>query len=408
MVYVLALDDSPLMPCCNVIARLLLKENKARVVHRTPFTIKLNYVTEATYTQPLTLGIDTGSDKIGSAVVADTGNVLYTAEIKIRNDIADKMKRRSMYRRNRRGRKTRYRAPKFLNRGNSTKSGRFSTTMRSKIDAHLKEIKFVESILTVSKIIIETGSFDPHALKNPDLLLNTELYQKGTNYGFANTKAYVLDRDTYVCQNCGGKSKEQRLEVHHIVYRSDGGADSEDNLITLCKCCHDDVHKGVTKLSGGKKKGKLKHATQMNSIRKQLLLALPEAIETYGYVTKENRQMLGLDKSHINDAVVIAGKGYSVTNEITPLIKVNKSHGEYMLTEGSRSQKVMPRRKICGFRVNDKVKYKGGTYFVKGRMSTGYCTLMNISGDKQVFDKPKTVKFCNLIRLQASGTQLCL
>lgn len=52
MVYVLAPDKTPLMPCSEVVARLLLKEGKAKVVRRTPFTIKLFTVPERSYTQP--------------------------------------------------------------------------------------------------------------------------------------------------------------------------------------------------------------------------------------------------------------------------------------------------------------------------------------------------------------------
>lgn len=107
MVYVISVEGKPLMPCENVIARLLLKEKKAKVVSKLPFTIKLNYVTTM-YTQDCVLGIDTGSDKVGSAVVSD-GTVLYSAEIKVRNDISKRMQRRAMYRRSRRNRKTRYR-----------------------------------------------------------------------------------------------------------------------------------------------------------------------------------------------------------------------------------------------------------------------------------------------------------
>ena len=54
------------------------------------------------YTQPLTLGIDTGSSKIGSAVVNDKNEVVYLSQVEVRNDIADKMKQRAKYRRNRR------------------------------------------------------------------------------------------------------------------------------------------------------------------------------------------------------------------------------------------------------------------------------------------------------------------
>ena len=60
MVYVLSKDNKPLMPCTNVIARLLLKQGKAKVKRREPFTIKLIYKT-TNYTQELTLGVDTGS-----------------------------------------------------------------------------------------------------------------------------------------------------------------------------------------------------------------------------------------------------------------------------------------------------------------------------------------------------------
>nr|WP_274532083.1 RRXRR domain-containing protein [Ktedonobacter racemifer] len=66
------------MPCSAAIARLLLKEGKAKVVRRTPFTIKLSVQPERTYTQPLTLGVDTGSAVIGSAVADGTGQHLVS------------------------------------------------------------------------------------------------------------------------------------------------------------------------------------------------------------------------------------------------------------------------------------------------------------------------------------------
>ena len=54
------------MPCEHVIARLLLKEKKAKVVRREPFTMKLLYKPKTEYVQECTLGIDPGSSKIGS------------------------------------------------------------------------------------------------------------------------------------------------------------------------------------------------------------------------------------------------------------------------------------------------------------------------------------------------------
>src|SRR5437763_13712602 len=242
VVYVLGPSGVPLMPCTSVIARLLLKDGKAKVVHRTPFTIKMVSQPETTYTQPLTSGVDTGRCVIGSAVADEIGKVLYSREGEVRKDIAKTMKERAASRRNRRSRKTRYRPARWLNRKNSRKKGRFSPTMRSKIEAHLREIRFVKSLLPIQSMVLETGTFDPHALKNPAVLQNKWLYQKGINYGYANTKAYVLTRDGYTCQYCKGKSKDKRLEVHHIIFRSEQGSDEETNLLTLCKICHDALH----------------------------------------------------------------------------------------------------------------------------------------------------------------------
>jgi len=410
MVYVINFDGTPLMPCTSVIARLLLKQGKAKCIKRTPFTIKLLYQT-TNYTQYLTLGIDTGSSKIGSAVVSDNGGVLYLSEVKIRNDITDKMKQRSKYRRNRRNRKTRYRKARWANRKNSIRTVRFSPTMVSKINSHIREYNFVNSILPIKHTILETATFDAHALKNPTVLSNKWLYQKGINYGFANTKAYVLNRDNHTCQHCKGKTKDSKLEVHHITFRRNGGSDDSENLKTLCKTCHDNLHSGLVKLTGGKSKGQLKHATQMNSIRTQLLNILPFVEETFGFVTKEHRQLLNLPKEHYMDAIAIASQGkYVVFKTQEVILKKCVSQGDYQQTKGVRSEQRIPTNKIQGFRKFDKVKYLGHEYFIKGRMSTGYVILMDIEGNKIEFSNApkgmKTAKTKNLTRISSRNTWL--
>jgi 5-methylcytosine-specific restriction endonuclease McrA len=49
----------------------------------------------------------------------------------------------------------------------------------------------------------------------------------------------VLHRDGWRCQSCGTMSN---LAVHHKQFRSRSGDDSEENLITLCACCHGEMH----------------------------------------------------------------------------------------------------------------------------------------------------------------------
>lgn len=402
LVYVLNKDGKPLMPCSPRKARVLLNQSKAKVVRKLPFTIKLIYGSSG-YKQPLVLGVDTGSSKLGSSVVQNNGNVIYLSEVEVRNDISDRMKQRSKYRRNRRCRKTRYRKARFLNRKHSIKKNRFSPTMVSKINAHLKEIKFVQNILPISKIIVETASFDVHALKNPAVLKNRWLYQKGTNYGFANVKAYVLDRDNHVCQYCKGNSKDRKLSVHHIIFRENKGGNEPENLITLCKTHHYDLHHGKITLKGGKIKGSLKHASQMNSIRVQLVKLLPEAEETFGFITKENRQLLNLKKEHWMDATIIASQGSEVNfrNKFV-LFKKCIPDGDFQQSKGIRSEQKIPTGKILGFRKFDKVSYLNSEYFIKGRMSTGYAILMDFTGSK-VNLKP-IPKFIKMKRIQARKT----
>ena len=411
MVYVVSQHNEPLMPCSNVIARLLLKQGKAKVKSREPFVIKLTYET-TTYTQDLTLGVDTGSGTLGTAVSKDNGDIVYMSEVIVRNDIADKMTQRAKYRRNRRNRKTRYRKARWLNRANSIKTNRFSPTMISKFHSHVKEIEYIKSILPITQTVFETGQFDMHLMKNPSLA-NPNIrhwgYQKGTNYGFESTKAMVLNRDGHTCQCCKGKHKDNKLEVHHIVFRSQGGSDEESNLITLCHTCHSNLHSGkITLKLCGKAKGALKYATQMNSIRKQLFRIYPDAIETFGYVTKANRLRLGIDKAHHYDACVIAtqGKPFAIKSNLYKKRCVSK--GDFQQTKGIRSEQPITTDKICGFRKFDKVRYFGKDYFIKGRMSTGYVFLMDIDGKKADFSAMpkgyKTPKIANLQRLDARST----
>ena len=59
------------------------------------------------------------------------------------------------------------------------------------------------------------------------------------NRDYQELRTRVLRRDGWRCQLCGSMTN---LEAHHQQFRSHSGADSEDNLITLCTDCHSSMH----------------------------------------------------------------------------------------------------------------------------------------------------------------------
>ena len=414
LVYVLKQNGQPFMPTSRFgKVRRLLKKGKAKVVRREPFTIKLLYSPETDVVQECYCGVDTGSKHIGVAVVGND-KILYQSQTELRSDIKGKMYRRRISRCNRRNRKTRYRKSRFLNRRNSIKKDRLPPSVKHKVQAHIDEIEFCKKILPVSDLILEVSQFDTALMKNPSLI-NERVkhwgYQQGFNYGYSSRRGAVLHRDNYTCQCCG--KKNCRLEVHHIKFRSNGGIDDEENLITLCKGCHDGVHDGTITLNKKPKKSKgLKHATHMSIIRSQLLKKYPDAIETFGFVTSENRNHLKLKKDHYIDACVVASGGLEFKELDVIFYKRRVSKGDYQITRGVRGEQKLPTGKIYGFRKFDKVKYFGKEHFIKGRMSSGFAGLMDIFGNEVDFDfmpkGSKTLKLSNCERISARRSILCI
>lgn len=151
------------------------------MVKNCPFTIKLLYKT-TNYTQDLILGVDTGSSHVGFAVCNSTkSEIVYSSDVQLRNDIKNRMDDKRCYHKSRRSRKTRYRKARFLNRKNSIRKDRFNPTMISKINSHIREIEFIKSILPITKLVLELGTFDCHLMKNKDIPFNRHWgYQKRT------------------------------------------------------------------------------------------------------------------------------------------------------------------------------------------------------------------------------------
>ncbi|MUG91695.1 paclitaxel/taxanoid biosynthesis susceptibility protein TS1 [Scytonema sp. UIC 10036] len=302
-VYVVNKHERPLMPTSPRKARLLLKEGKARIYRRDPFAIQLIYGSSG-YTQPGNLGIDAGYSNIGYSVVNEKEE-LIGGEVEMLQGISKCLKERLSYRRQRRNRK-RYRAPRFNNRRRKDKW--LAPSIQHKLDTHHKLIKRIVEIVPVKKIVIEVASFNIQKIK--DASIEGVGYQQGEQYGFDNLREYILHRDGHKCQNpnCKNKSINPILQVHHIGFWKEDRTDRPANLITLCDKCH--TPKNHTKngfLFGWQPKLKpFKGETFMSTVRWRLTNE-GEYSSTYGYITKGVRRDFNIEKSHHNDAFVIAG-----------------------------------------------------------------------------------------------------
>ena len=389
MVYVLNKNGQPLMPTGRYgKVKHLLRSGNAVVVNRCPFTIQLTY--ECTnYTQELTLGIDAGSKKIGTSVTTKEKEY-YSSEVELRNDITKNLSVRRQNRRTRRNRKTRYRAPRFNNRVHAKKEGWVAPSIENKIDTHLKTIKDIIHMIPVKKIIVETASFDLQKIEN-DAISSVE-YQEGNMLGFWNVREYVFHRDNHQCQCCHGKSKDDVLNVHHIESRQTGG-NRQDNLITLCRYCHKQYHKGNIKLPENiKKKAGYRDAAFMGIMRWAFYNKLKEQYSnmdvsmTYGYITKNTRIENNLPKEHCIDARCITGHPKAVPCDEMFIIKKVRCHNRQIhkmtISKGGYRKRNQADYEVKEFRLFDKVSFNGQECFIFGRRASGSFDIRLLDGTK--------------------------
>ena len=391
-VYVLNKHGEPLMPCSPGKARLLLKQQKAHVIKRTPFTIKLLYGS-AGYKQPITLGVDAGSKHVGLSASTEKRE-LYREEFTPRNDVVKLLSKRKQYRRSRRNRKTRYRAPRFNNRVHSKHKGWLAPSVEVKIQEHITVIKRICRILPISLVRVETAEFDTQRLKamleGKSLPVGTD-YQLGEMYDEYNVRQYVLKRDNYTCQCCGAhttKKKTVKLHVHHLESRQVGG-NAPNNLITLCVDCHKALHAGKVKLDGKKRGKSLKDAAFMGIMRKTLMARLSKELPipvqgTYGYITKMLREQNDIKKSHVNDARCISKHPLAEPCSVCYRTKAIRHHNRQTHKANFSKKGIRERSQtpyvVEGYRLWDKVLYKGQECFISGRRTSGSFALKRLDG----------------------------
>lgn len=365
LVYVLNKNGSPLMPCSPTKARHLLGKNKAKVIRCSPFTIQLLWDCEENV-QTITLGIDPGYNCMGFSAISSRKE-LISGEVQLRKDVSKKITKRRMYRRIKRNRLW-YRKPRFNNRASTKKEGWFAPSIQHKLDSQIRLIDKIKELLPVSEVIIEVTSFDTQKMQNPEI--SGIEYQQGELQGYE-IKEYLLEKWGRKCVYCNKTNIP--LEVEHIIPKSREGTNRISNLTLSCSKCN--LKKGnKTAIEFGhpeiqKKANETLKATAFMNIVRWKLIDILNCNWTYGYITKYNRVKLGLEKSHSNDAFVIAGgNGQQRTLEY----KINQVRRNNRCLQLNRNGfKPAIRRQRYNFQPHDLVRYDSRIYEVKGMFNKG-------------------------------------
>ncbi len=384
VVYVINQNGNPLMPCKPSKARKLLRDGRARVSRRSPFTIQLLWDCEE-HVQEVVAGIDKGSHVTGLALVGK-GEILLSGEIHHRLDVKEKMDGRRTHRRSRRKRKW-YRPARFQNRANSLCSGRLPPSIKTNVEEVIRVVKLLP--LPISSIVIEDVQVDIARLNNPTL--QGSQYQDPTRLD-ENLRIACLMRDGYTCQHCG--KRDVRLEAHHIMFRSNGGKDTLENLLTLCDQCHHHLHQGKITLKVRGVHGHLDQIAQRAMQGKSSLYAIlgaQTALSTlFGYQTATLRKARGLPKEHDADALCIATyqTGESILYHRERFYRISfrprRTRRQYhdLPRSGQGRVKYQVNEELAGFRKGDVVRVKGR--FVKqinSIYSNGYLAFKRVKGE---------------------------
>lgn len=405
LVFVLSNTKKPLMPCRPARARKLLTAGKAAVYRLQPFTIILKDRADGE-TQPVEVKADPGSKTTGLALVGHFEQqgavVLFGANLNHRGQaIKNNLESRRSLRRGRRGRKTRYRQARFLNR--TRKAGWLPPSVESRVVNTESVIHRLASRCPITEASVELVKFDMQQMQNPEIS-GTE-YQQGTLSGYE-LREYLLEKWHRTCAYCG--KKDMPLQVEHIQPKANGGSNRVSNLTLACQPCNQkkgsqpiaEFLKGkpdLLKRIQAQAKVPLKDAAAVNASRWALVNRLkaqwPVTVGSGGR-TKFNRTRQHYAKDHWVDAACVgeSGERVSIREGMTPLIITAKGRGTHQVVRtdkfGFPRGKAGRIKRAFGFSTGDIVKLvmpKGkyaGTYVahLSGIRATGALDIKTAAG----------------------------
>lgn len=385
-VLTLSSTRKPLMPCHPARARQLLREGRASVFRRHPFTIILSDRNDGEV-QSVDCRLDPGSRITGIALVAqgDHGDrLVWAAELTHRSaTIKQSLDSRRSLRRGRRNRKTRYRKPRFDNRRRA--SGWLPPSLSSRVAQTATWVRRLNALTLVSSAQVETVRFDTQKLENPEI--SGMEYQRGALFG-EEIRQYLLTRHSHTCVYCLGQSNDPVLNREHVLPKALGGTDRVANLVIACRTCNeakDNLHpqqwverlrrtkRGINRTRANNMariwagwRPTLKDAAAVNATRyatgNAVKALIPDTRFASGGRTSFNRKQQGYPKAHWVDAACVGKRGLSV--HVDP-----KNHPLQIRATGWGSRQMQrvdrhgfPRtstkgaRRVQGFQTGDRVE----------------------------------------------------
>ena len=275
----------------------------------------------------MSLKFDTGSKTTGFAIVreapvddttkvAANDVVLAKGEIVHRGDkVAKAMTSRRSLRRNRRNRKTRYRAPRFDNR---RRPDGLTPSMRSRID---NDVTWTNRLIALCPISRSSPRQPPSTRRN----FRTPMFPASATSGDAlrhdRSRLCARTRRRRLCLLRRAQAEDDARPRHPKIQ---GRINRPSNLVWACEDCNmaKDNLPVAEFLAGdsarlkkiqAKLKAQLARAAHMSIMRGFILRALQAlgapVIETDGATTAFNRERLDVAKSHANDAALAASQG---------------------------------------------------------------------------------------------------
>ena len=282
MVLVIDKHKKPCNTISNAYARMLLFKKQAVIHKMFPFTIRLKNDNAVSKDRNYTVKLDPSSKTTGIAITDDKDSVVMLAELEhIGHLIKKDMDSRRIVRKTRRQRKTRYRPARFLNR--TKPKGWLAPSVKSRADNVINFIKKYKKLINIDKVMIENVSFDTAQMSS-----NTKLY--------------------------GAKA----TEIDHVIPRSSGGTNSIYNLVASCRACNKKKSNLTLKAFGKLMNKDYSHLepkklpkdaaivqSARNYMTKEITKLVSDTTLHDAWLTKYNRDQLGLPKEHYYDALSV-------------------------------------------------------------------------------------------------------